>query len=439
MKKTTRRVMALFFTLILCFAMVGCGLPFGSSSSGGGRAVAGPPHAEEDETESEEIESEEIESEEIQEDEKNGSEDNENDEDTSTEVASQEPDFGKYDAELPDDVYSFTFALNGAVCQLPMWFKDFESQGWEFQEERDHEIASNNYLIAQVWEKDGVSIFTDIANLTPNSAMLEECLVSSVTMYEYGFAEGAVIEFPGDIFVGKSTKEDIILAYGEPTEVRDSKYFEILTYEKDTYEYIEFSISKEKGVLTEFEFQNMIAIEGGNDTITTEVPDAVVNYEVPAVLSDKIYDKQFKLDEVIYTMPCPLAYMLEHGFEIDEEYLETPMGGGQTAVVSLAYGDTTMICTMSNKEDYGTTLRNCWVDSVKFNCYTMEGNIEFSGGITFDMTEDDFLALLEGYEYEKSEGYDHYYIYAPGEEDHEGYVFVSLDEGKVISVEMKVY
>lgn len=443
MNKKTRRALVLFLSLILCFSIMGCGLPFGSSS-GGARATA-VEMTEEPETEieeeSEEVQEEETsEAEETSEDtltEKNATEESEATDETGSESTDAEEKAPvTYDTELSDDIYSYSFAVNGVVYQIPMWFKDFEAMGWEFQEDRTVEVQSNQYAISQYWKKDDLEISTSIANLTPNNAILEDCLVASVSVYEYKTLNlESVIELPGGIVFRESTKDDILNAYGEPTDYDEGEYYITIKYKKDIYQTIELKVSQETGLLCEFKMENMIPLEGGNDTITTEVPEAIQNYQASAELSDKIYDMQFELDDVIYDMPCPLAYMLDHGFEIDEEYLDTVVGSGQTAYVNISYGDASFLCNVSNKEDYGTTLINCWVDNIRFHVTDLEQGVSFSGGLYLGMTEAEFLACIEGYEYEKADGYDQYYIYAPGEKY--TYVFVLLSDGEVRSIDIE--
>lgn len=427
--KRAKKVVALIGIAGLCLSLGGCGklAKLAVDSLQKDSEVA--------ETENEEFD---FEDESETEEEFDEDDDLENDSDTAAEPQEEESSRASadYNTELGDDIYSFTFALDGEVYQVPMWFKDFEAKGWEFDGDRTVELKSNQYTFSQYWEKGDLRIHTSIANLTPNNAALEDCAISEFNLSQgYNFDEDCVIELPGGIVAGKSTREDIINAYGEPTDELETDYTWNLSYELDIYNGVKLTVDKETGWLREVELENMVELEGGNYEINEDTPDEVKNYQPPTSLSDSVYDKQFELDGVLYSVACPLQYMIDHGFEVDEETLSTEIGSGGSGVINIKYKKNSMVVTIKNIADYGTIVRNCWVQSVDFDVYGEVDSFECSGGLYPGMSENDFLALLENYEYEKSEDYDYYYIKQA--DDDNGEVKVYVKDGQVYSVEIK--
>lgn len=416
--KRAKKVVALIGITGLCFSLGGCS-----------RLVKLAAESLREDVEVSESESYEIDFEEDTE------EDDFEEEDTEEESSEAKKPMNS-DTDLSSDIFSYSFTLDGEEYTIPMWFKDFEAKGWEFDGDRTTELKSNQYTFSQYWEKGDLRISTYIANLTPNNATFEESLVTSVSLDKgYNFEKDCVIELPGGIIVGEATKEDIIAAYGEPTDTIETEYSLVYSYEEDVYNNVKLTIDKETGWLSDVEIENMVELAGGNYEINEEAPDDVVNYQAPSKLGKSIYDKQFELDGVLYSVPCPIPYLLDHGFEIDEETLKMEIGSGQSGIVSIKYGDNSMVCSIKNTADYGTIVRNCWVQSFTFDRYDEMDSFNCSGGLYIGMSEAEFLKLVEDYNYEKSEDYDYYYIQESDDDD--GEVVVSVDDGEVYSIEIK--
>ena len=82
--------------------------------------------------------------------------------------------------ELSDNLYDFQIAMDGQVYKFPMWFDDFEALGWEYLGDRTEVLYANEYLYAEPWQKDGVTIYTSIANLSLNAIAPEEGQILSL-------------------------------------------------------------------------------------------------------------------------------------------------------------------------------------------------------------------------------------------------------------------
>lgn len=215
-------------------------------------------------TEREEVSEEERESIEESEEVNESAEDNEevseSVEETETETESMA--VTEHNADLSDDIYSFQFSFNGELYTLPMTFADFEASGWVFKDSLNTQIPSNRYVVSQFWEKDGIKIYSKIANLSSEEIVITEGMVAEVNFTLYNFRDSdAVVELPCHIVLGVSTLEDITNAYGTPSSELDLDSSYIVTYSLDMYEEVKLKIDKETGKLNDITITNMISTE----------------------------------------------------------------------------------------------------------------------------------------------------------------------------------
>lgn len=147
---------------------------------------------------------------------------------TSTDVSGDQYPFAT--PILPDalssDPESFQVALDGNIITLPALYTDFTALGWECDFNVDEETLKPGYIMvgnASLRKGDTSLSGVNFINLSDQELPLSEC-------YVYGFAfaydtKGAVetsVVLPGGLHIG-STMDDIIAAYGEPTETDDSR------------------------------------------------------------------------------------------------------------------------------------------------------------------------------------------------------------------------
>lgn len=129
--------------------------------------------------------------------------------------------------ELSDNLYDFQIAMDGQVYKFPMWFDDFEALGWEYLGDRTEVLYANEYLYAEPWQKDGVTIYTSIANLSLNAIAPEEGQICGLDLDGYQMRNcDWKIELSKGITFGESAREDILKAYGEPTDEYDGELYQ---------------------------------------------------------------------------------------------------------------------------------------------------------------------------------------------------------------------
>ena len=107
-----------------------------------------------------------------------------------------------------------------------------------------------------------------VVNLTNDTIKVSEGTVFELDADKYdlyGYSDDDKplnVILPKNIIVNKSTAEDVITAYGEPTEIRDGENFKYLAYELtdsiwNFYTQMEITIDKETNLVYGFEYGNM--------------------------------------------------------------------------------------------------------------------------------------------------------------------------------------
>ncbi len=344
--------------------------------------------------------------------------------------------------ELSDDLYSYQVSINGEVYQFPMWAKDFKALGWTYTGTATEEdkLASYEYISAEKWEKDGVEVYTTLANLTMNSLAYDEAMVAGMDFDKYYMADcDWEIVLPKGITRGVSTKEDVLNAYGEPDDEYDGSLYWNATYETDTYSEVEIYVYKESGIVEEIEIRNIVELEGGDNTVDATVPEAVKNYKAPTELGNDLYTYNFELEGNLYTFPCPVSEFVKNGFEINEQNSEMEIGSGSYGWVELTYDGDSYRCIVDNYADYATIVENCFVTDIEYDEYGPKWDLTIPCDISNGDSEEDLLKKLEGFNYEVDEGtgsYNYYEIYAPGDE-YGSSVTIRVKEGKIVGIEVE--
>lgn len=418
-----KKVLALLLALSCVSLMVAC--------KGSERVV------EESEIE-EEVEVEEPEEEEIEED-LDEEEVEEEEEVVETEDKKDKPEVSA-PADLSDDLYDFQISIDGVVYQFPMWYSDFEALGWEYDGDATETLSSNQYTTTQVWKKDGVRIYTRFANLSMNTVTFAESMVAGITLDNYYLKDcDWDIVLPGGITWGVSNTDDIKAAYGDPSSDYDGDNYYKMTYKYDYYQEISLYVYKDTDALQQIELQNVVELEGADNSVSGEVPDVIKNYEAPAKLGDDLYTFNFDLEGNIYKLPCPVSELIANGFKIDEAKTEMEVAAGRSGWVSLKYNNQTLKVLAENYADYATTIENCMITAVKSSDYDPKFALVLPGNIKRGDTEADVEKAVKAFNYEKEvsdSGFVYYTITNPNESKLDKITIV-IHEDKVVTIEMK--
>jgi len=342
-------------------------------------------------------------------------------------------------SELSDDLYSFQISIDGTVYQFPMWYADFAATGWTYTKDAEAEsLTSNQYTVAETWEKDGYKIYTQFANLTMNAAPFSKCIVAGITLEDYYLKDCPwAIILPKGIQYGVATRDNIIAAYGNPTSEYDGSMYYKMTYEYDRYREINLYVYKETGTLDKIELENMIELEGGDNSVDATVPDVVKNYTAPAALGDDLYQFNIELEGNLYTLPCPLSELLANGFTLTEKSA-TEVAADSFDWVELRYNNQNYRTIVRNYADYATVIENCFVTSMKSSIHGPEYALTIPCDIKRGDSEAEMLEKLKGFNYtvESSSSFTYYEVCNPAGSSLDR-ITITTNEGVVAIIEVE--
>ena len=342
-------------------------------------------------------------------------------------------------ATLSDDLYDFQISIDGTVYQFPMWYSDFEALGWEYDGDKTETLSSNQYATTQRWKKDNYPVYTVLANMSINTAAFSDSMVAGITLSKYDFADcDWEIILPGGIQWGVSNADDIKAAYGDPSSDYDGTYYYDMTYKYDYYREIKLSVDKETGALAEVRIENIIEFEGADNSVSTEVPDVIKDYQAPTELGNDLYSFNVEFEGNLYTLPCPVTEFLANGFTIDESNSEMEVASGNTGLISLRYNNQTLRARVKNFADYATTIENCMLIKLESSEYGPDFTLIIPGNIKRGDSEDVLKKAIADYNVEESvssSGYIYYHVYNPDGSSLDRYS-ICVQEGVITTIEV---
>ena len=307
-------------------------------------------------------------------------------------------------SELSDDLYSFQVSIDGTVYQFPMWAKEFKALGWTYDGDGSQTITSNQYTFSETWVKGDAKVYANFLNLTMNELTYDEAAIGGITFEEYYLEDTDVeIILPKGIQYGVSSRDDIIAAYGDPTDEYDGSLYYNMTYKYDTYSKIDLYVYKETGTLDKIELRNFVELEGK-----------------------------------LYTLPCPVSVFIENGFKINEKNSQMEIAADSYGWIELSYNNQTYRCIVDNYANYATVVQNCFVTTMETSIYGPEFDLVIPGNIKVGDSESAVLEIIKkfNYETETSGDFTYYEVSNPEGSILAGYE-ITVKEGKVISLEVE--
>ena len=360
----------------------------------------------------------------------------------SVEKSSEGPDVAEpvvTPTELSDDLYSFQISIDGTIYELPMWYEEFEALGWTFKDDPTVKLYSNQYSLADRWEKDGVTIYSQSANLTLNAAPLSKCTIASITLDNYYMEDSNwEVILPKGIKYGVSTRDDIIAAYGTPSDEYEGSSYYKMTYKYDSYQEIVLYVYLETGTLDKIEIQNMIEIEGGDNSVSEDVPEAVKNYVAPTELGNDLFQYIVQVQGSLYQLPVPVSEFLKNGFEIIEDDSQMVIGAGSFGRIELRHGNYSFSTTVWNTADYATIPSNCFITDIDSSIYDEGFEMIVVGNLKCGDSCDAMLEALKDFDYELSESGDYFYynFRDPNRSSIDYYQFC-VKENEIVSIDVQ--
>lgn len=346
---------------------------------------------------------------------------------------------------LSDDIYSFQAEIDGEVYQFPMSYGEFTAKGWTYDGDAAQTMEPEQYTAAETFKKDSSKLYATIFNLGMNTVPFSECQIGGFSVDSYMMKDSAFsVKLPKGIEFGVSTLEDVKAAYGEPSREYDGEMYTALTYEYETYQDVEIQVDKETKVVSKIDMRNMIETASEEEkaqaetAVSDEVTEEVKSYQAPTELGDDLTKFIVEYDGALYQMPAPVSEFEKNGWTVKEDQSDMTVKGKDAGWVSLMKNNQELRVMARNYGDNATTIRNCFVTTVKGDDNSTDMPITVQKGITRGMTKADLEKALEGvtYEFEESDMFEYYTVEGPESSLDSVQILVRKDTSVVQAIEV---
>lgn len=339
------------------------------------------------------------------------------------------------DGELSADLYDFQVKIGDVVYQFPMYYEEFAAQGWTLSKNDDPEmgLASNSYGFVTFYNGED-RVYADAVNLGINELPMKECLVGGISIdgsFDYDLTKTR-IELAGGIVMGESNGDDLVAAYGDPSDTYEGDLYTKYTYEKDYYQEIAFYVYKDDNTLKQVELQNFTEPEGfDKGSVSTEIPEIVSAYAAPTELGEDLLDPRVEYCGDLYTLPAPVSAFLENGWEMQDVPEDAYVAGGSLEFIDMMKNNQSVHFSVYNYTGNATGIENCFVRDLDFASYDNEAlSLKLSGGFTLGAKKADLIAAAEasGYLYSEDGEYLNIYRTADTKNDNRAQFWFDADE-----------
>jgi hypothetical protein len=305
---------------------------------------------------------------------------------------------------LSDDIYSFQVGIDGTIYQFPMEYEAFLAKGWTFSDDEETTLSPNQYALFN-FKKGDLRITGYVFNPAGDVKPINEGYLAGFTVDEYDAKKTeAVFELPKGITMGTATMDDIIAAYGEPTDKSESDTFTTLKYEYASYQEIRLRVGAENGVLNSIEIKNLVEPKDqpAAEKVSAEATPEVQAYAAPAELGDDLKSAIVEYDGVLYQLPAPVSEFEKNGWTIQVENSEESVDAKGNGWVTLTKNNQKLRTLTKNYGDTQTSIQNCFVTQIE-SSDQVKVAIMLQKSITIGMAESDFVSAIEGMEYKEEE------------------------------------
>jgi hypothetical protein len=297
-------------------------------------------------------------------------------------------------AESPDalsnDLYSFQFALDGAIYELPTPYSQFKENGWTGDNLDVLTLPPNQRNLITYLTNGVHRISVEFVNTSEDALTFDKCDVGGITIYKTRDTQGLEFILPKGV-TNDSSYLDVLAAYGDPTEKYESEYLTRTAYMIDTYAQVKIEFDAETKTVDEIEVVNLIRKEISPE-FEGETPDNVAAYKPPDKLGDSWDGFAVKYAGNYYYIPAPVAAFVENGWAIDSDPNEMVPAQKYKIGVNLRKYNQTLRTNVQNYSNTEQPVINCFVTTVMTSIYTSPLTLELPKGITGESSIEDVVA-----------------------------------------------
>ncbi len=340
--------------------------------------------------------------------------------------------------KVSDDLYAFEVLLDGKLYKLPIDYSELEKDGWKTDEDISQTMEPGSYSMGTPFTKGDQKISVSFVNNGVDVKPMSECQVGGIESQYYDEENVPNISIAKGIEIG-STMDEVIEAFGEPTDKSESETYTELTYSNDSYKDVKIEVDPETNKVTDISVRNLISEEepAASTADSGDAPEVVKNYQAPTSLGDDIFSFQVNYSGNLYKLPAPVSAFEANGWVVEGD-MSQQIPAGQSLAIGYSIRKDNKVCPvyLTNYADTATSVSNCFVTHIKTDQHDAAIPMELPKGITEKSTGADVLAAYgEPTEREDTSSFV-YYIY--GTYPSEISFTVNKDDDTISSIEFDV-
>lgn len=259
------------------------------------------------------------------------------------------------------NLYSFAFKIDDEMLQLPIDLPDFINSGWQDNKPIPTDPFEFIPLDHQTFYKNDIAlnVYFNANEEFPDS--MDQYYLTNVSLAAQDYKKHNVV-LPKGIKLGKSTEDDIIETYGDPSETLedfDEKERYGLLYRYDSKQSILLIMDKDETL-------DEIYLSYEKPFKKAELPAVLKNEQPLLSLPETISASAVGIDGALYNLPTSMSSFVTHGWQVEED-TTIPSDQLQSNKYRLKKGDYVLVVGVKNYSDLPADINDCHVVSVEFS------------------------------------------------------------------------
>lgn len=314
-----------------------------------------------------------------------------------------------------ENLYSFTIKLGKQKLTFPMSYTDLTDKGFDTTDSLRQELKPLEVSEDKLFIHDGIAVYAQFFNDTPNVQKLTDCSVAGVIIDTSMLTDdSARVVLPKGITLGVSTRAEIEYLYGPPNNIYELEADTQLSYEYDSGQNILLNTDNDSSIVDSIDLHSYKPLTRNLQMQSKEVVELYrikeepVRYKQPVDLGDDIYSSVVEFDHELYKLPAPVKEFLNHGWTLEQLVSNVENGNKEVAGMSnsqivLTKMDQHFQTTVKNYSSQPESVENCYVTKIFADSKTADVEIMIPTGITMGMPGKDLRKLLKKVKYTKEE------------------------------------
>lgn len=296
------------------------------------------------------------------------------------------PAAGVADA-VNDDLYSFQVSISGECVAIPVPYQQMVDSGWTYEGDDGQLLKPEEGEAGCKWKKGSFVLSGEMVNTSWDVLPVKECVLAAVTVS----GSARQVALPGGVSVGASLADEVVEAYGTPSDTYQDDDSLQYTYQLDYDQEAVFTFEPDTGVLSRACLRNVVMSDAPD--LKTAAPAPGQDYQAPDSLGEDPLSLRVAFGNALYALPAPVSAFVENGWTLGKgaDGVVKACGVGQ---LTLSLNSQSFTTWVYNASDKAALARDCLVTTVVSDLNRGGIPLTLPGGVTIGMPEKDALDAL---------------------------------------------